>query len=158
MRPLIRCGRKHRCDSPGRGSTPANAGLNACRVRRGWPGSVALMAAETSLSNIMLAGLQGFRACLSRSDFRQPALLGFTEPTQVDPPRMSIIGIDTELIYDVIKREMDVVQIVSPLNVFMTTFEVRQRLQRDPVPGEVRHYVGDEHGPLARTLDNVRHR
>jgi len=39
---------------------------------------------------------------------------------------------------------------------FMTTFEVRQRLQRDPVPGEVRYQVGDEHGPLARTLDSVR--
>lgn len=71
---------------------------------------------------------------------------------------MSIVSIDTDLIYDVIKREMDVFQIVSPLDVFMTTFEVRQRLQRDPVPGEVRYHVGDEHGPLARTLDNVRQR
>ena len=116
------------------------------------------MAAETSLSNIMLAALQGFRACLSRSDFRQPALLRFTEPTQVDPPRMSIVSIDTELLFRVVKREIDVVQIVSPFDVFMATFEVCQRLQRDPVPGEVGHYVGDEHGPLARSLDSVRQR
>lgn len=71
---------------------------------------------------------------------------------------MSIIGIDTELICGVIKREIDVFQIGSPLNVFMTTFEVCQRLQRDPVPGEVRYHVGEEHGPLARSLDNVRQR
>jgi hypothetical protein len=143
---------------PGTGPTPANWELNACRVRRGWPGSVPIMAAETRLSNIMLAGLQGFRACLSRSDFRPPALLRFTEPTQVDPPRMSIITVDTELLFGVINRETYVFQIGGPLNVFMATFEVRQRLQRDPVPGEVRHYVGEEHGPLARTLDSVRQR
>ena len=71
---------------------------------------------------------------------------------------MSIVSIDTELLFGAIKREMDVFQIVSPLNVFMTTFEVRQRLQRDPVPGEVRYHVGDEHCPLARTLDSVRQR
>ncbi|MGO9381532.1 MAG: hypothetical protein ACLP4W_05430 [Mycobacterium sp.] len=70
---------------------------------------------------------------------------------------MSIVSIDTELLFDVIKREIDIVHIGSPLSVFMTTFEVCQRRKRDSVPGEVRHYVGEEHGPLARSFDDVRH-
>ncbi len=115
------------------------------------------MAAETGFSNIMLAGVQSFRACLSRSDFRESALLRFIEPTKVYPPRMSIVSIDPELLFGVIKREVDIFQIGSPLSVFMTTFKVCQRRKRDPVPGEVRQYVGEEHGPLARSLDNVGH-
>ncbi len=115
------------------------------------------MAAETGLWNILCAGLQSFRSCLSRSDFRESALLRFIEPTKVDPQRMSIVSIDTELLFGVLKREIDIFQIGSPLSVFMTTFKVCQRRKRDPVPGEVRHYVGEEHGPLARSLDNVGH-
>src|SRR5271166_3284889 len=82
------------------------------------------MAAETGLWNILCAGLLSFRSCLSRSDFRESVLLRFIEPTKVDPPRMSIVGIDTELLFGVIKREIDIFQIGSPLSVFMTTFEV----------------------------------
>ncbi len=115
------------------------------------------MAAETGLPNILCAGLLSFRSCLSRSDFRESALLGFIQPTKVDPPRMSIVSIDTELLFGVTKREIDIVQIASPLSVFMTMFEVCQRRKRDPVPGEVRHHVGEQHGPLARSLDNVGH-
>lgn len=69
---------------------------------------------------------------------------------------MSIISIDPELLCCAIKREVDVFQIGSPLGVFMTTFEVCQRLERDPVPGEVRDYVGEHHGPLAGSLDDIR--
>ncbi|MGO9103988.1 MAG: hypothetical protein ACLP9Y_32910 [Mycobacterium sp.] len=111
------------------------------------------MAAETSLPNILCAGLQSVRSCLLRSDFRESVLLGFIEPTKVDPPRMSIVSIDTELLFGVIKGEIDIFHIGSPLAAFMTTFDVCQRRKRDPVPGEVRHYVGEQHGPLACSLD-----
>ncbi len=76
-----------------------------------------MIAAETGLPNILCAGLQSVRACLSRSDFRESALLGFIELTKVDPPRMSIVSIDTELLFGVIKREIDIVHIGSPLAV-----------------------------------------
>ena len=50
---------------------------------------------------------------------------------------MSIIGIDPELLFCAIKRVVDVFQIGSPLVVFLTTFEICQRLERDLVPGEL---------------------
>jgi hypothetical protein len=51
--------------------------------------------------------------------------------------RVSIIGFDPELLFCAIRRVVDVYQIGSPLEVFLTTFEVCQHLERDLIRGEL---------------------
>lgn len=69
--------------------------------------------------------------------------------------RVSIIGFDPELLFCAIRRVVDVYQIGSPLEVFLTTFKVCQHLERDLIRGELGHYVGEQRGPLARSLDDI---